>query len=171
MQLSLGAWEIRDLTPRDAPALVKYASNRRVSLHLRDVFPYPYTQASAADFLARACAAEPRNAFAIATPAELIGTIGLRRYDDVYWRSAEIGYWLAQPFWGQGIATRAVVAFTDWAFASYDLARICAGVFETNPASARVLEKAGYAFEGRFRQNITKLGRTFDELVYARLRP
>ena len=88
----------------------------------------------------------------------------------MYRRSAEIGYWLAEPFWGQGIATRAVRALSDWAFASFDLVRIFAAVFETNPASARVLEKAGFALEGRLRQSITKNGRTFDELLYARLR-
>jgi RimJ/RimL family protein N-acetyltransferase len=170
MQLSLGAWEIRDLAPHDEPALVKYANERRVSANLRDIFPFPYTIESAQTFLGRACAEQPRSAFAIATPAELIGGIGLRRCDDVYRRSAEIGYWLAVPFWGQGIATRAVRALTDWAFANLDLIRIFAGVFETNPASARVLEKAGFTFEARLRQHVTKHGRSCDELLYARLR-
>jgi ribosomal-protein-alanine N-acetyltransferase len=171
MQLALGDWEIRDLSPRDEPALVKYANERRVSSQLRDIFPFPYTAADARAFLERVCAEQPRQAFAIASPRELIGGIGLHRCDDVYRRSAEIGYWLALPFWGQGIATRAVRALTDWAFANFDLVRIFAGVFETNPASARVLEKAGFTLEARHRQQITKYGRTFDELLYARLRP
>ena len=171
MRLALGELEIRDLQPGDASALVKYANNRRVSLQLRDVFPFPYGAADAAAFLERSFARLPRENFAIATPEELIGGIGLHRGSDVYRRSAEIGYWLAEPFWGRGIATRAVRALTDWAFASFDLARISAGVFETNPASARVLEKAGFEIEGRMRRHVTKDGRTFDQLVYARLRP
>lgn len=170
MQLSLGACEIRDLSPRDEPALVKYANERRISIQLRDIFPFPYTAADAQAFLERACAEQPRQAFAIANSHELIGGIGLHRQDDVYRRSAEIGYWLALPFWGQGIATRAVRALSDWAFANLDLVRLYAGVFETNPASARVLEKAGFTLEARHRQQITKDGRSFDELLYAKLR-
>jgi len=170
MQLSLGAWEIRDLVPRDAAARVKYANNRRISRNVRDIFPHPYTAADADAFLARTFAKQPREAFAIATPEELIGGIGLLPGEDVYRRSAEIGYWLAEPFWGKGIATRAVRALCDWAFANLDIVRIYAGVFETNPASSRVLEKAGFQLEGRLRMAVTKEGRTFDELLYARLR-
>jgi RimJ/RimL family protein N-acetyltransferase len=170
MRLELGDFRIRDLGNHDAQALVKYASDRRVSIQLRDLFPFPYTAASAAGFLERVCGEQPRSSFAIATDAELIGGIGLHRCDDVHRRSAEIGYWLAVPFWGRGIATRAVRAFADWAFAKHDLVRLFAGVFDTNPASARVLEKAGFTLEGRLRLHVTKDGRTFDELLYARLR-
>ena len=54
----------------------------------------------------------------------------------------------------------------DYAFATFDLCRLYAGVFDWNPASARVLEKAGFTFEARLRQAITKDGRTTDELMY-----
>jgi RimJ/RimL family protein N-acetyltransferase len=170
MQLDLGDARIRDLAAHDAPALVKYANDRRVSIQLRDLFPFPYTAADAAAFLERVGAEQPRSTFAIATDAELIGGIGLHRCDDVHRRSAEIGYWLAAPFWGRGIATRAVRALADWAFANHDLLRLFAGVFEGNRASARVLEKAGFTLEGRLRLHVTKAGRSFDELLYARLR-
>jgi RimJ/RimL family protein N-acetyltransferase len=170
MQLDLGDCTIRDLVAHDAAALVKHANDRRVSIQLRDLFPFPYTAASAAAFLERACAEQPRSSFAIATDAELIGGIKLQRGGDVHHRSAEVGYWLAVPFWGRGIATRAVRALADWAFANHDLVRLFAGVFETNPASARVLEKAGFELEGRLRLHVTKDGRTCDELLYARLR-
>lgn len=170
MQLPLGAWQIRDLSARDEDALVKYANERRVSVQLRDVFPYPYTRADARAFLDGVASERPRQSFAIASAQELIGGIALHRFDDVHRRSAEIGYWLALPFWGQGIATRAVRALSDWAFESSDLLRLFAGVFETNPASARVLEKAGYTLEGRLRRHVTKDGRTLDQLLYARVR-
>jgi RimJ/RimL family protein N-acetyltransferase len=171
MQLSLGDCEIRDLSREDAPALVKHANNRRVSSQLRDLFPYPYSAEDAARFLERTLAREPRETFAIATPHELIGVIGLHRGGDVYRRSAEFGYWLAEPFWGRGIATRAVRALSDWAFANTDLLRLQAGVFESNPASARVLEKAGFELEGRLRRAVSKDGHILDQLTYARLRP
>lgn len=85
-------------------------------------------------------------------------------------RSAEIGYWLGEPFWGRGIATAAVIAVTGYAFTRHDLVRLHAGVFEWNPASARVLEKAGYSLEGRLRKSVTKNGETIDQLLYATIR-
>lgn len=88
---------------------------------------------------------------------------------DVHRRTAEIGYWLAPAYWNRGIATDAVVAMVEYAMGAFDLARIEACVFEGNPASARVLEKAGFQFEGRLRQSITKDGRTIDSLLYSRV--
>ena len=85
----------------------------------------------------------------------------------IFRRSAEIGYWLGEEYWGRGIVTEAVKVFTEWAFANFDLSRIYAGVFEWNPASARVMEKAGFEFEGRMKKAVTKEGRTGDELIYA----
>ncbi len=93
-----------------------------------------------------------------------IGVAGVNRH------SAEIGYWLGEPFWGQGIATKAVRALTEYAFAHLDLVRIYGTVFEWNPASARVLEKAGYTHEGRLRKSITKDGKIIDQLLYAIVR-
>ena len=88
----------------------------------------------------------------------------------MYRRSAEIGYWLGEPFWGRGIATAALRAVTDYAFAQHDLVRLHAAVYEWNPASARVLEKVGYVLEGRLRKSVTRDGQTIDGLLYARIR-
>ena len=82
------------------------------------------------------------------------------------YRSAEIGYWLGEDHWGRGLATEAVRAITDHAFAHHDICRIYAHVFEWNAASARVLEKVGYVFEGRLK-SVTKDGKTIDQLMYA----
>ena len=108
--------------------------------------------------------------YAIASDEEAIGGIGLRWQQDVHRRSAEIGYWVGEPFWGQGIATKAVRALTEYAFVNPGLIRIYASVFELNPASARVLEKAGYTYEGRLRKSVTKDGITIDQLLYAIVR-
>jgi RimJ/RimL family protein N-acetyltransferase len=98
---------------------------------------------------------------------EAVGGIGFTLQQDVAFRSAEIGYWLGEEFWGRGIATEALKAVTEHAFNEYDLCRLYAHVFEWNQASARVLEKAGYEFEGRLRKSVTKDGKTIDQLMYA----
>ena len=87
----------------------------------------------------------------------------------IHRRSAEIGYWLGEPFWGRGIATAALRALTDYAFANHDIVRLDAGVFEWNPASMRVLEKVGYVLEGRLRKSVTKDGQTIDGFLYAKV--
>lgn len=169
MQLEFDKWLIRSWEPGDVAGLVRYANNRRVSINLRDVFPYPYTSEDATAWLRFAARERPEANFAIASAEEAIGGIGLKLGSDVFSRSAEIGYWLGEPHWGKGIATGAVQAFTRFAFSNYDLARIEARVYENNPASARVLEKAGYVCEGRLRKSITKDGRTMDHFLYARV--
>ena len=171
MRLGLaGGHHIRSYRAGDRPALLAYADNRNVSRHLRDRFPYPYTAEVADRWLEHVAAEDPQTSFAIATSKELVGGIGVELGEDIHHRSGEIGFWLGEPFWGRGIVTSAVVAFTPWAFEQFDLLRIWAGVFEGNPASARVLEKAGYELEGRHRAAVYKDGRALDELVYAKLR-
>jgi RimJ/RimL family protein N-acetyltransferase len=171
MRLDLGDVCVRPFVLGDAAALVRHADNRAVWLTLRDRFPHPYTRDDAVAFLRIATTQEPPSDFAIATADEVIGGIGLQRQGDVHRLTAEIGYWLGEPHWGRGIATRVVRAVTDWAFATTPLERIYAHVFATNPASSRVLAKAGYRFEGRLHRAVVKEGRVLDQLVYAALRP
>ncbi len=169
LELSDGL-RIRSYRAGDKPALLAYADNENVSRNLRDRFPYPYTAEVADWWLKHVAAEEPQTSFAIAPAQAPIGGIGIALGADIHHRSGEIGFWLGEPFWGRGIVTAAVTAFTPWAFERFDLLRIWAGVFESNPASARVLEKAGYELEGRHRAAVFKGGRALDELVYARLR-
>lgn len=168
--ISLGDFEIRPYASSDIAALVKHGNNAAVARNLRDRFPHPYTRAHAIDWIRYVRGENPVRDFAIAMRMELIGGIGVQIQDDVYRRSAEIGYWLAQPYWGRGIATRAVEAMTDYAFATYPIVRIYANVFEGNVASARVLEKVGYELEGRLRRSVYKNGVMLDQLVYAMIR-
>jgi [ribosomal protein S5]-alanine N-acetyltransferase len=152
----------------DLEALVRYANNRKIWLNVRDRFPHPYTAADAHGWVARCADDEvaPHN-FAIEFQGGAIGGIGMEFFDDVHRLTAEIGYWLGEPFWARGFATRALKAVTQYAFATFDLRRIQATVYEWNPASARVLEKAGYTLEGRLRNYIVKDGRVGDALIYA----
>jgi RimJ/RimL family protein N-acetyltransferase len=79
-----------------------------------------------------------------------------------------VGYWLGEEFWGRGIMTEAVTAVTNFCFENFALRRISAEVFANNPASARVLEKAGFTFEGRLKNDVLKDGKLLDSLLYAR---
>jgi RimJ/RimL family protein N-acetyltransferase len=100
----------------------------------------------------------------------MVGSIGLTLQEDVHRRSGEIGYWLGEPFWGRGLMSEAVPAFTAYAIATFDVRRLYATVFEWNHASARVLEKSGYVLEGRLRKSVVKDGHTIDQLLFAYVR-
>jgi len=170
MELLLSRCVVRSFRPDDAPSLARHANNRAIWLSLRDQFPSPYTLADAGRWIQEAAGLEPQTHFAIAVDGAAAGAIGFHLKKDVRRRSAEIGYWLGEEFWGRGIATEAVRAVTGHAFARFDLVRLYAGVFEGNRASMRVLEKAGYTREARLRKAVTKLGRTIDLVLYAIVR-
>jgi len=170
VQLKLKTCVVRSWEWRDRDALVRHANNRNVWINLRDRFPHPYTVSDARRWLENAVGHKPETNFAIAVAGEAVGSIGFDLQHDVDHRSAEIGYWLGQEFWGRGIATEALIAVTDYTFSNYDVCRLFAHVFAWNPASARVLEKAGYEYEGRLRKSVTKDGQTIDQLIYAMIR-
>lgn len=172
VRLELGdGFCIRPFVPGDATALARHANNPAVARGLRDRFPHPYTRRDAEVFLRGVGAQAEAGDFAIAAADEVVGGIGAQRQPDVHRLSAEIGYWLGEAYWGRGLATRALHAFGDWLFATTALERLYACVFETNPASRRVLEKAGFSLEGRLRRAVVKDGRMLDQFLYARLRP
>jgi len=159
-------WELGD-----AGALVRHANDREIWRNLRDRFPHPYTDADAERWLVWVTTSEPLTHFAIEVDGEAAGGIGFSLGEDVHRRVAEIGYWLGRAIWGRGIATEALRALTDYAFAHHDLARIQAFVYAWNPASLRVLEKASYYREAKLREAVTKDGATTDMLIYAVFRP
>ena len=161
---------IRDLQVSDAPSIAKYANNRKIWANLRDVFPHPYHLTDAEEFLAQVIHNEPRVVFAVATEKEAFGTIGFILGTDVHRFTAELGYWLAEPFWNKGIMTRAVKTLSDYAFDNFLFYRIYAEPYTTNPASARVLEKGGFDREGTLRSNVFKDGRVLDQWLYAKIR-
>lgn len=169
MEIQLGEWRIRSFQEADLDALVRYANNERVSANLMDRFPYPYTQQDGREWLELACHQAEELTFAIASDRELVGGIGLERGADVRSTGASVGYWLGEPFWGRGIASVAVEAFSEWAFDVLGLLRLEAEVYSSNPASGRVLEKAGYQLEGCKRCAVFKRGRVLDALIYGRL--
>lgn len=162
---------LRRWAPTDADALARLADNRSIWLNLKDRFPHPYARTDAEAWIAH-CQAETGSPtqFAIALDGVAIGGIGLEPMSDVHRLTAEIGYWIGEPYWGKGIASAAVIEMTRYAFAEFPLARLQAMVFEWNPASRRVLEKAGYMLEARLARWIIKDARLVDAFLYARLR-
>ena len=170
MEIQLGIYKIRSYERNDKDALVKYANNNNISKNLRDSFPYPYTVEDAQAWITAATNQNPETNFAIANSDELIGGIGIMFQPDVYRFSAEIGYWIAEPFWGKGIASLALTALTKYTFEQFRLNRIFAGVFQGNRASMRVLEKSGFKLEGRFRNAVYKDHHFKDQLMYSILR-
>lgn len=161
---------LRSYRDGDVDALARHANNPGVAKFLRDHFPQPYTRADAVAWVRHVKERDPETIFAIATPEELIGNIGVYPQNDVYRLSAELGYWLAEEHWGRGIATGAVRAICDFAFSRSDLVRIHACVFENNVGSCRVLEKCGFTLEGVHRKAVLKAGRITGEKMYSLLR-
>jgi len=162
---------VRPWVKSDAAALVRHANDRDVWRNLRDRFPHPYTDADAEGWLDWVTTTDPVTHFAIEVDGEALGGIGFTVLDDVHRRVAEIGYWVGRREWGRGLATEALRAVSAYAFAQHGLVRLQACVFAWNPASVRVLEKAGYSCEARLKHAVTKDGETTDMLIYALLRP
>lgn len=169
MEIRFGDYIIRDWQESDAPSITKYANNRKIWINLRDAFPHPYHLSDAEEFLAKVMQKEPRTVFAIATEEEAIGSIGLMLETDIHRFTAELGYWLAEPFWNKGIMTDAVKKMTDYAFERFKLYRIHAEPYATNTPSIRVLEKAGFSREGLLRDSVFKDGKVLDQMLYAKI--
>src|SRR5215471_15316610 len=167
VRLPLTTCEVRSWRADDLASLIIHADNRKVWLNLRDRFPHPYTKRDGREFLRSMEVQRPETAFAIAVGGQAVGGIGFVMLSDVERVSAEIGYWLGEPYWGRGIATEALVAVTRYAVDTFRLTRLFAVPFAWNEASCRVLEKAGYVLEARLRRSAIKDGRITDQLQYA----
>ncbi len=165
MRLDCGLCALRLWREGDEPALVRHANSRAVWRGLRDRFPHPYTRADAEEWISLCRGSVTR--LAIEVGGEAAGSIALEPGDDINCRTAEIGYWLGEALWGRGIATAAVRVMTGYGFEALGLTRVFAVPLANNPASARVLEKCGYALEGRMRRSAIKEGVVLDQLLYA----
>ena len=156
----------------DAEAVAEAADNPSIAANLRNAFPSPYTLADAEWFVSDCIARgeERQLTRAILIGGKAAGSIGVFIKDDVYEKSAELGYWLAEEHWGKGVMTEAVRQICREAFARFDILRIFAEPFADNPGSRRVLEKAGFTCEGTMRDGVYKNGRVHSYCMYALLR-
>ena len=162
---------IRQWKLSDKNALILLANNKRIWDNLRDAFPYPFTSKDALDWLRLHAYVDPVKHFAIADDGLLVGGISIIQKTDISRCTAELGYWIGEPFWGRGVASEAVRLLIPLAFEREPgLHRIFAEVFSDNKASQRVLEKNGFYLEA-FRKNaVIKNGMIGDDTVWVRLR-
>lgn len=163
---------LRNWKYEDAISVASYANNIKIARNLRDAFPFPYTIDDAEQFI-DSCIREESNGQttrAIVINGKAVGSIGVFLQRDVYQKSAEIGYWLGEAFWGHGIMPKAIGQMCAEAFRKFRLERIYAEVFAQNLASARALEKAGFVLEGILRHSVYKNGLLQDGKMYSLLK-
>ena len=167
MDFMLREWQLTD-----APSVAIYANNMKIALNLRDAFPFPYTLDHAMQFIQSCMGNEGMGQMtrAIVADGHAVGSIGVFVQQDVNRKSAEVGYWLAEPYWGNGIMPQAVRQICKEAFRAFSLERIYAEVFAPNRASARVLEKAGFILEGVLRNSVYKNGCVLNARLFSVLK-
>jgi RimJ/RimL family protein N-acetyltransferase len=161
--------KLRELRQADAFYLAQLANNKKVWDNVRDYFPHPYTESDAVAFLKSQNEKKQKN-FAIECDGKFCGVIGLILQKDVYRKSAELGYWVGEPYWGRGIATKAVAQIVQYGFDELNLVRIFAGAFEYNVGSMRVLETNGFEKEGIAKKAVLKNEKFWDEHRYSKLK-
>jgi len=166
-ELTDGSVTLRPLKTTDAKRMAELSNNRKISINLRDAFPVPYLYEHAESFIEVCLHQNPQQVFAIEYNGEYAGNIALIKESDVYHHSAEIGYFLGEPYWNKGIMTKAVRLICAYGFKNLDIVRIHTGVFDYNLASQRVLEKCGFVKEGVFKNAVCKEGKIFNEIRYA----
>ena len=163
---------IRKWQLKDAGSLAAALSNKKVQDNLRDGLPYPYTEKDGADFISEMLSADENETFAFAITVDdvAVGSIGVFRQGNIHRQTAELGYYIAEKYWGKGIMTEAVKQVCDYVFQKSDIIRIYGEPFAYNTASLRVLEKAGFQYEGTLRNNAVKNGKVLDMKMYATLK-
>ncbi len=164
MECKIRSWRIED-----SDDIAEALNNKKVLDNLRDGLPYPYTAEDAKAFILLMLNADKdaTYSFAITVNNKAIGSIGAFRKDNIHYRTAEMGYYVAERYWGQGIGTSAVKQACKYIFENTDIIRIFAEPFAHNTGSCRILEKAGFACEGTLRKNAVKNGSVLDMKMYS----
>ena len=167
MNLSIRKWRIEDKSD-----LAINLNNLKVLNNLRDGLPYPYTEDDAEGLIRMMLSADPDStfAFAITLDDKVIGSIGVFRKDNIHSRTAEMGYYIGEPYWGNGYMTNAIKQVCEYVLGNTDIIRIFAEPFAHNIASCRALEKAGFQYEGTLKSNAVKCGKIIDMKMYALVR-
>ncbi len=164
--------KIRKWKLTDAKDIAVALSNKKIQDNLRDGLPYPYSEQDGIDFISSMLSANEDEtfAFAITLDNKVIGSIGVFRQQNIHRQTAEMGYYIAEEYWGKGIMTDAVKQICEYVFKNSDILRIYAEPFAYNTGSCRVLEKAGFQYEGTLRNNAVKNGNVIDMKMYSLLR-
>ncbi len=159
---------LRPWAATDRESLARHANNPLIAQNMTDAFPHPYTLEKADFFITKVANNSPAFILAIEINSEAAGGIGLHPQSDIHQKNAELGYWLAEPYWGKGIITEAIRKIVLLGFEQLpQIERIFARPFGTNIGSQKALEKAGFSLEARLKNTIYKNGQFTDELIYA----
>ncbi len=161
---------LRKLTVSDANRFSELANNKHIWQTMRDAFPHPYTQNNAIIFIKNTLKSNTSFVFSIIYNNELVVAIGLHRLSDLNRFTVELGYWIGEPFWNKGIASKAVALIITYGFANLDINRIFASTIEGNLASTRVLEKNNFKLEGVSKQSAFKDNQFLDEYRFGLLK-
>jgi len=164
-------FELRPFQVSDLQSLVKHANNYNIAKNLSNKFAYPYTQDDGIRFINLALSATPIEIFAIVINNEVAGSIGVHPKLDIHCKNAEIGYWIAEEYWGNGIVPEAVKLMVNYGFKTFDITRIYASTYDINIKSQRVLEKSGFVQEASFKDTLYKNGTFHNEVIYAIRKP
>ena len=167
MECNIREWKIEDKN-----RLAEMLNNKKILNNLRDGIPYPYTVTDAEEFITTMLSVDKTKTFPFAITVNdiVVGSIAVFRCENIHYRTAELGYYLDEEYWGKGIVTSAVKQICKYVFENTDIIRIFAEPFSHNTASCRVLEKAGFVFEGTLHSNAVKNGKILDMKMYAILK-
>lgn len=164
MDCKIRRWKIEDTDD-----LSQALNNKKILDNLRDGIPFPYTPEDAKEYITTMLTADDEMvyAFAITIEDKAVGSIGIFRQTNIHSKTAELGYYIAEPYWGKGIGTSAVKQICDYIFQNTDIIRIFAEPFAHNTGSCRILEKCGFKYEGTLRKNAVKNGAVIDMKMYS----
>lgn len=149
--------------------LQEAADNPNIAKWMTDAFPSPYTIDDAEAFInAQLCADEDAELCrAIVIDGKACGCIGIFPQSDIYSRNAELGYWLAEPYWRKGVMSFAINELCAEAFNKFEITRIFAMPFADNTASRQVLNNCGFNLDCIIRRNVLKNGVVHDSCIYS----
>ena len=165
---------LSQFTPTDQTACLEHFKAKEIYDRTLRI-PFPYTEADFRTWLeivenATKQQGQPVHWAIRDGEGFLIGGFGFDGFQIGRSHQAEIGYWLAKPFWGRGIMTSVVRRACEFAFAEFGLVKIMAHVFADNESSAKVLEKCGFVQEGFLRKHHRKDGNFLDARLFALLK-
>lgn len=162
----LREWKIEDIND-----LTYLANNKKISDNLRDMFPYPYTQKDAGNWINFVLSNNhPVTNFVISYQGQFAGSFGILFKEDIYRFNAEIGYWLGEKFWNKGIISEAIVLGTSYIFKNFNIERVYAEPFADNHGSRKALEKAGFKLDVIFKNYVVKNNQIKDSCIYSILK-
>jgi len=172
MEIRVGNILLRQWRKEDAERLVEIGNNKKIFDNLRDAFPHPYKLEDAHWFIDNHASDSNKlvRVFAIVVDGKVVGNVGTYLQEDVYRKNAEIGYFLAEEYWGKGIMTTVVKMIVEFLFENYDIIRISAEPFSRNIGSRKCLEKSGFKCEAELKNNVIKNDVIESSCIYSLLR-